>query len=186
MQLCESQKNKREKGATLIEILLWIVIFGILILAASTLFVDTVKTSRYTHATLIDQANLHKVIQPFASEIREARQAATGEFMIEVANENEFVFYSDTDNDDIPERISYKKEGDTFKKEKGGELEYQIENLSEDFPLMRYFNEENSEPEIITQIRSIEITIVVPPSDNSDRADFVARTRGVLRNVYDL
>ena len=86
-------------------------------------------------------------------EIREARGGDDGSYIIEKADDFEFIFYSDIDKDELTERVRYFIEGTDFKKEvikpQGFPINYPEENkksfilsqyVRNQPPIFRYFD----------------------------------------------
>ena len=99
--------NKAKTGLTLIETLVTIAVFALIMGAISSLLLMIYKVHYYTweQASAINEAR--KGIQIMAKEIREAREGADGSYLIELAEDKEFIFYSDIDNDNKAERVRY-------------------------------------------------------------------------------
>lgn len=51
-------------------------------------------------------------VQAITRELRNARPAATGAYPLELADDNEIVFYANIDDDPLPERVRYYVTGD--------------------------------------------------------------------------
>lgn len=100
-----------QKGFTLIEVLITCAI--LVILAAGFLGIQYIfsqnQITAWTSYNNIENANV--IVRDFTKEIRDARQGATGSYFLESAGDNEIVFYSDIDYDDIIERVRYTRDG---------------------------------------------------------------------------
>jgi hypothetical protein len=92
---------------TLIETLVTILIFTLAMGAVSALLVMGYRTHSYTfqQATAINEAR--KGVEAMVKEIREARIGDDGGYIIEKAEDYEFIFYSDIDKDKEIERVRY-------------------------------------------------------------------------------
>jgi prepilin-type N-terminal cleavage/methylation domain-containing protein len=95
------------KGFTLIEILIAIAIFGLLTGALFSLIPVLYKINSYAwnQAYAIDEAR--RGVKVMIREIREARAGGDGSYVIEKAEDSEFVFFSDIDNDSKIEKVRY-------------------------------------------------------------------------------
>ncbi|MBU0476733.1 prepilin-type N-terminal cleavage/methylation domain-containing protein [Patescibacteria group bacterium] len=102
-------------GFTLIETLVTIVIFALMMGVISGVVIMLYRTQDFTwqHSQAIDEAR--RGIETMVKEIREARVGDDGAFLIEKAEDYEFIFYSDVDKDEQVERVRY------FIKPAGGE-----------------------------------------------------------------
>ncbi len=96
-----------KKGFTLIETLVTIAVFCLIMGVLTSLILMIYKTQSYTwdQATAVNEAR--RGIETMIKEIREAREASDGSYLIEKADDKEFIFYSDIDNDGKTERVRY-------------------------------------------------------------------------------
>ena len=106
------------KAFTLIETLVVIFVFSVVIMMTGNFIVMGYKTQSYTYQQSIAINEARKGIEVMVKEIREAQTGENGAHIIEDAQEKEFVFYSDIDNDDRVEKIKYFIDADNneFKK----------------------------------------------------------------------
>ena len=95
------------KGFTLIETLVVIFVFSVVIMMTGNFIVMGYKTQSYTYQQSIAINEARKGIEVMVKEIREAQTGENGAHIIEDAQEKEFVFYSDIDNDNRVEKIKY-------------------------------------------------------------------------------
>ena len=95
------------KSFTLVETLIAIFIFFVIMVGLSSSVVWLYRTHSYTwqQALAVDEAR--RGIETMVKEIREAKQADNGAYPIELANDKEFIFYSDIDHDGKTERVRY-------------------------------------------------------------------------------
>lgn len=94
-------------GFTLIEALVAIGIFGFAVVTVSVFILIFYRTYNYSfqQAAAIEEAR--KGIETMAREIRKAQTGEDGSYLIEKADDNEFIFYSDIDQDGAVERVRY-------------------------------------------------------------------------------
>lgn len=94
-----------KKGMTVIEMLIAIGIFSISIIGFTLLFSRTWTINRFTleegEASRIASRGVHDIVDA----VRSARQSENGSYLLESANSNDFVFYSDIDTDGKTERV---------------------------------------------------------------------------------
>jgi type II secretory pathway pseudopilin PulG len=95
------------KSFTLIETLVVIFVFSVVIMMTGNFIVMGYKMQSYTYHQSIAINEARKGIEVMVKEIREAQTGESGAHIIEDAQEKEFVFYSDIDNDDRVEKIKY-------------------------------------------------------------------------------
>lgn len=107
MNISKNNNFKKQKGLTLIEVLITTVIIGIMGAGLLTLqfIIGKNQTSVITNYMSIDEANSR--VSEFTKEIRGARASATAAYALEVVDDNEIIFYSDIDFDDEVEKVRY-------------------------------------------------------------------------------
>lgn len=95
------------KGFTLVETIVHITIFGIAIIGITAFIATIYRSQSYSlqQSTAINEAR--RGIETMVKEIREARTGDDGSYIIEKADNNEFIFYSDIDKDNSVERVRY-------------------------------------------------------------------------------
>lgn len=126
---------------TLIETLVTIAIFVLIIGVVIGFIVVAYRTQGYTfqQSLAIDEAR--RGIETMVKDIRGARAGDDGAYIIELAQDYEFIFYSDIDKDEATERVRYFIESTDFKKgvidPTGWPIQYPKEN-EEVFILSRY------------------------------------------------
>ena len=94
-------------GFTLIETIVAISVFTLILGALFGFVTMAYRTYGYTweQSLAIDEAR--RGIEIMVKEIREARSGDNGSFAIERADDKQFIFYSDIDNDGKTERVRY-------------------------------------------------------------------------------
>ncbi len=108
--------NKKYKGVTFVEMIVTIVITSIVILGSSLFFVNMWTSYHYTFKSGVASFVASHAVEDAVNTMRKAQQAQNGAFPIEYANDHEFIFYADFDDDGVVERIRYFVENDTFKR----------------------------------------------------------------------
>ena len=101
------KKQKIIKGFTLIETLIAIFVFTLAMGAVAGFIVLFYRTHSYAfqESTAIDEAR--RGIETMVKEIRAAKTGDNGAYPIEIADDKQFIFYSDIDNDGKIERVRY-------------------------------------------------------------------------------
>lgn len=119
--------SRSEAGFTLIEVLVASAI--LVILAVGLLGIQYIigqnQVSVWRNYLSIESANIS--MSAMTKEIRDARQSESGSYPLEIADDQEIVFYTDYDYDGIVERIRYTLSGTDLVK---GIIEPQGEPLS--------------------------------------------------------
>ena len=104
------------RGFTLFETLLTISLVGLLMGAIGTAIITFYRAQDYSFEQAIAINEARKGIKTMVQEIREARDGENGAYIIEQADDHEFVFFSDIDNDNRAERVRYFLDGSNFTK----------------------------------------------------------------------
>ena len=154
--------------------------------------------------TSYDEAR--KVLQPIASEIRSASPSSLGAYPIEEANNTEFIFFTDTDNNGTKERIRYFLSGTTLERgvivASGSPLQYLsanevvteiVHNVNNGAtPIFSYYDSSyNGSSAALTQplsifaVRLVKITLVIDADPNRPPAPVTASTQVSIRNLKD-
>ncbi len=92
---------------TLIETVVTIFIFALIMGAISGLVIMGYRTHSFTWQEAVAIGEARKGIESMVKEIREARVGDDGAYIIEKAEDYEFIFYSDIDKDEAVERVRY-------------------------------------------------------------------------------
>jgi len=103
-------KNKIS-GFTLLEVIVVMGIFSLIILGVGTLIISSLRTRGIVWEQLSTQSEGRRVVGQFVNEVRRAVNSSVGAYPVEVATDDEIVFYSNVDTDDGIERIHYYLEG---------------------------------------------------------------------------
>jgi len=111
-----SQETNISPAFTLIETLLtlslFLLVFGGLLGTIASLY----KAHSFTLQQAQASNEARRAVKEFVREIREARQGDDGSYILEKADDQEIIFYSDIDKDDQTERVRYFLDGDKIKK----------------------------------------------------------------------
>ena len=106
----------KEKGFTLIEVL--VVTSLTVILAGGVLSLQYIlgESQVTVWDSYLDTEEANRNVAALVREIRNARPSDTGAYALEVASEDEVVFFSDIDFDSETERVRYTLTGETLEK----------------------------------------------------------------------
>lgn len=105
-----------KKGFTLIEIIITLAIFTGVVIIVSFFTLDISNFSFFFGENLIAQQELQQSLKGMIREIRSMGPSNLGSYPIMSVTADSFVFYSDTDDDGLFERIRYYAQGNTFMK----------------------------------------------------------------------
>mgnify|MGYP000091241680 CR=1 FL=1 len=189
-----------KRGFTLIEAITTIAILIFVVAAVSALIIYTYRSQSYSfqQSSAINEAR--KGIETMVREIREARPGDDGSYIIEKADDFEFIFYSDIDKDEATERVRYFIDGTNFKKgviePVGWPISYpadeeRITILSEYVrnspPIFRYFDGDGNEiievPARLKDTKMMQVYLVINVNPNRAPQDFVLESNVQIRNL---
>ncbi len=108
--------NKTYKGITFVEMIVTIAITSIIMLGSSLFFVKMWTMHHFAIKSGVASFVASKAVDDSVNMMRKAQQPLNGAFPIEMADDHEFVFYADYDNDGTVERVRYFVEDSIFKR----------------------------------------------------------------------
>lgn len=112
----KTENIKNQNGFTLIETLVLILVFSLAMGAITSFVYYAYRSSEYDFQQSQAIRNARQGIETMVREIREAQPADNGSYILEKADDQEFIFYSDIDKDTKVERVRYFLEDSIFKK----------------------------------------------------------------------
>lgn len=107
---------KNNTGISLLEIIVYIAIFAIVTVLVTNFIAQGYKVYYFGQEQSDATRHAQKGVAVMVKEIREARQGDNSAYPIELADDQEFIFYSDIDQDDSTERVRYFLDATSFKK----------------------------------------------------------------------
>ncbi|NTW91770.1 MAG: prepilin-type N-terminal cleavage/methylation domain-containing protein, partial [Erysipelotrichaceae bacterium] len=107
-------KSKKNKGLTLMELLVAIAIFFLIMIVVSKFVGDIFHYEDVFSGGLTTYDEARKVLQPVTSEIRSASPSSLGSYPIQSTEANKFIFFADINEDGLKEKVRYELSGDTL------------------------------------------------------------------------
>jgi prepilin-type N-terminal cleavage/methylation domain-containing protein len=200
-------KYLKQKGFTLIEVIITVSIFAVLVFGVSVMLFDIFTNSRQELASMsnIDQA--HSVAFKFTNEIRNATTGSDGSYALNLADDNQIIFYSNLGTNSPIKRIRYYVSGNNLYKgviiPSGSPLSYDLASesistvvtglMNGTSPIFYYYDgnyagEGNSlsQPININQIRFIKINLTLQKqTTNNDTSIFSVSDSATIRSAKD-
>lgn len=189
------------KAFTLIEALVTLTIFIIALAATVGMILGLYRAHAFTFQQALAIEEARNGIEIMVKEIREARPGDDGAYIIEGAQDFEFIFYSDIDKDGDTERVRYFVEGTDFKKgvvnPTGDPLWYDptqetVSILSKYIrnapPIFRYFDGSLNElpaPARLKDTKLMRLYLVINVDPQKPPQDFVLESDIQLRNLKE-
>lgn len=193
MNICRRSQN--QSGFTIIELLVVISILGIISTLMLNFTVMSFKATRFEaeQAEAVTQAR--NAMNIMKTEIRGANNSAHGDYPLLTINNQEFVFFSDIDKDDVYEKISYYLDGLELKKavtRPGALNDYTdspvisvianyVNNQSED--IFTYYTSDYAATADIDEVRLINMNLKINVTPEIAPADIYVETDVALRNL---
>ena len=113
----QPHKNFLNEGLSLIEVVLSVFIVSLVGIGIASVSQNIVAFNRYFNYSFTTGDQAQRLLRPMGQEIRSASVSNNGSYPLEVTQANEFVFYSDIDNDGLAERVRYYLSGTTLLKD---------------------------------------------------------------------
>lgn len=194
-----------KKGLTMIEVLVAIGIFLLLSAGIVELLLWGLYGRNVVWEQLSTQNEGRKIVQDFVNEIRRADVSSIGSYPIEIAQEQQIVFYSNIDSDSWRERVRYFLVGGTLKKgvtkPSGNPLSYSVANESVvdvvhdvangSSPIFYYFDQSYlntstssmSSPVNIPSIRVVGIKLMLEEDPRTSPVPLHIESKASIRNL---
>jgi type II secretory pathway pseudopilin PulG len=202
----QNSELRTTRGFSIVETLVVVFIVTLIIAAVGAFQADVFRLTSTIQSGLSSQNDARKIIRPMADEVRSASEGENGAYALATTLPTTFTFYSDIDGDDERERIRYFLEGSDFKKgvikPSGSPLSYNSVNekitevvhnvVSTD--IFTYYDsaydgtDESlplAEPVIPSEVRLIDVELVVDEDPNRSPAPITIRTQMSIRNLKD-
>jgi prepilin-type N-terminal cleavage/methylation domain-containing protein len=179
------------KGFTLMEVLVAMGIFALIIGTIVWIFIYSLRYNAVLWEQLKTQTDGRRVLQEVVDDVRRAEQSSIGSFAVVTADEYEFSFYANIDDDSLRERVRFWiDDGDiTLKKgvikPTGNPLEYvsgnenvveiahDVVNRNKGVPIFLYFDEKsyptsNSllQPVALTDVSTVKVQLELEEDPN--------------------
>lgn len=187
------------KAFTIIETLVGIAVFVLAFGAVWALIAMGYRIQAYAWQQSLAIREAERGIETMVKEIRKAQGGDDGSYIIETAEDFQFVFFSDLDHDGKVEQVRYFVEGTDFNKgiiePAGFPVVYdpaseQILTLSDNVrntpPIFRYFDGNNQElgaPARLSDTKLMRVQLVINANPNRPPQDFVLESDVQIRNL---
>ena len=199
--------NQKNRAFTLLESLVAIAIFALAIGGLMMFILGSYESYYFSFHQVEAVSEAKRGIETMVKEAREAKQGDDGSYVIEKAEDYEFIFFSDIDKDGETERVRYFVEGSDFKKgvinPTGGSPEYITDPSDPNYeekiviiskyvcnepPIFHYFDKDFQEipaPARLKDTKLMTVYLVINVDPSQPPQDFVLESSVQLRNLKE-
>lgn len=202
------QKSMRNlRGLSLVETLVVVALFTIVMGAVTQSIFSFYRLNGYTIAQSYQVSHARQGMEQLVRDVREMTYADDGTFPLVDVEEYRVSFFSDIDRDDSVEYVEYVLGTTTLVKRifnaTGSPLTYNtsgspdqsvavseyVQNDIQNVPMFVYYDENGNEATAtttVTDIRYVQVTIIVNIDPIRDPGEFMLRSSAALRNLKNI
>ncbi len=198
--------RQNKKGFSTVEIIITMSILVIISIALITFQINIFSLNKLNNVNLISQEGARRILKTMSSEIRSMLPSNLGAYALEQTATSSLTFFTNTDNDQLIERVRYFLENDTLKKgiikPTGNPLTYNSNNETITYlahnianattSIFSYYDstyDGTSEPLIqpveSSQVRLIKIYITIDNNPSLPPGPLFMTTQVSIRNLKD-
>lgn len=191
-------KIKNQKaGFTIIELMVSVAIVTVIVYICMDYLLLAFKAARYSDEQQEAVTIARNSMDIITKEIRGANSSEQGGYPLSFIEDDEIIFFSDIDDDNIYEKIRYFVSGITLTRvinEPGALNDYNtsgtstsiadyINNISE--PIFIYYDDNHNETDIINNVRLIQFNLKINVTPAIAPNDVYVKSEVNLRNLKD-
>lgn len=186
-----------KKGFSFIELIVAIAIFLLIVTIVSAYLIQGFKISVFNAELQEAIENARRSVEIMTKNIRGANSSERGDYPLSVIDSDNFVYYTDTDDDDVMEKVEYVLDGLELKQtitEPGALNDYSepgatiiladyVNNVEN--PIFKYYDANYNETSAINEIRLIKILMEINVTPERAPDNFSLEADVNLRNLKD-
>jgi prepilin-type N-terminal cleavage/methylation domain-containing protein len=197
---------KKNKGFTVIEMLITLFILTLIGIALITFQIDLFSLNKFSNNNLIAQEDARRALKNISAEIRSLSPSSLGAYALVQTATSSFTFYNNIDSDSSVEKIRYFLAGSTLKKgitkPTGNPLTYNptneiiialVHNIANATTSIFNYYDTNydgqsdplTEPVDTAQVRLIKINLIIDADPLKPPAPLYMTTQISSRNLKD-
>lgn len=191
----------KQNGMTLVETVVWVAVTVAALLSIITSVQYFYRTNTYAVEQASAVSSAQRGVEAMVKTIREAAYSSNGAYPIVSLATSSIIFYADIDDDPFIERLRYFIDGDTLKQgiiDPSGDppvytnpeilstISDSVRNNTQAVQAFRYYNLNGTlmtDLTDITEVRFVEVTLVVNINPNRLPNQFTLRSTAALRNL---
>src|SRR3989344_2599040 len=189
------------RGMTFIEVLVWISVFTLVMLAIVSTLLYFYRTNAYTLEQAEAVTSAQRALEQSVRIIREAAYSSQGAFPMHSIAADDLIFYADIDNDALIERVHYYISGTNLMRGTldptgnppdytGGEtatvIAQHVRNTAQGLSTFRYYDELGAEITNFanwTSVRFIKVSLAVNVNVATLPNQYVLSSSAAIRNL---
>ncbi len=190
------------QGSTLLEVIIYVTVFGIIIIGISNAVLSVYKTRVFVYEQIQSGAESRRGLSLLVENIREASYGDNGAYPIENISDYSFTFYSDIDNDNKVEKIRYFVEDGVLKRgvtkssgippvydsnnETVSNVSLYVQNVDQNIPLFTFYDDSGNQIDSnldLIDIRYVVIHMATDLNPNRQPEQYIFKTTATLRNL---
>lgn len=193
--------KKNSRGFTLIETLVWIVVFTAAMFATVSSLLYFYRTNSYAIEQATATASAQRGLEQIMRVIREGAYSSQGAFPIVSIDEHDFIFYADIDDDALIERVHYYIDGTDLMRgvveATGNPPDYTgsetttvvaqyVRNVDQEIATFRYFDElgvEITNYANWTAVRFVQVALAVNITEGTLPNQYTLNSSAAIRNL---
>lgn len=194
-------RSHANRGMTFIEVLVWISVFTMAMLAIVMTLLYFYRTNSYTIEQAEAVTSAQRALEQSVRTIREGAYSSQGAFPIHSIAANDFIFYADIDNDPLIERVHYYLSGTNLMRgileptgnppdytgaETVSVISQYVRNTAQAISTFRYYDELGSEItnyENWTSVRFVTVNLAVNVNVTVLPNQYVLSSSAAIRNL---
>lgn len=193
------------KGFTLVEIVVVLGITALLMGAITEVFLVSSRSRSIIFNQLSAQGDARRAVDGFVNQVRQATYSAVGAYPIELADAQQFIFFTNADVDGARERVRYFLSGTTLKKgvidpvgnpstypaanEVVVDVATSITNGAQ--PLFYYYDQNYTGtattslavPADVSKVRIVGLKLIIDKDPASSPVPFIIESKAAIRNL---
>ena len=200
------KKRINNQGFTLLELLVSMGIFSLIMGAAVWLIVTGLRSNSIIWDQLETQNDGRAVLQNVVDDTRRAEYSSVGSYPIVLAEDYEFIFYANIDNDAERERVRFRLDGSDVKRgiinPTGNPFTYDedneeekiignyVVNIAEGNPLFFYYDQSYGgtstplvTPATVTDVRAVRVNLEIEKDAEKTPVPLQVESTVQIRNL---
>ncbi len=199
-----SEVFKRSRAIGAIETIVYIAVFSMILTAISMTMLSVYRSQDFALSSASAMVDMRRALELALSNIKEASFSDAGAYPVKSMADNEFVFYSDIDNDGKIEQVRFFVDDGIFKRgtikssgipptydntnEELRPIAWHVKNADHAIPIFQYFDKDEQQITDFSKIldlRFVSIRLLIDTDPNRPPEYYDFRSNATLRNIVN-